>query len=85
MLHHVPSPELQDRLFSETRRVLRPGAVFAGTDSLTSWRWRLYHLFDTCVAVDPATLAERLERAGFVEAEVESNPWAFRFRARRPA
>ena len=29
MLHHVPSPEAQDRLFAEVQRVLRPGrAVF---------------------------------------------------------
>ncbi len=84
MLHHVPSPALQDRLLAETYRVLRPGGWFAGTDSRTSLRWRLYHLFDTCVPVDPSTFASRLERAGFVEATVDSNPWAFRFRARKP-
>lgn len=28
MLHHVPSPDLQDWLFAEVRRVLRPGAPF---------------------------------------------------------
>lgn len=28
MLHHVPTPALQDRLFAEAFRVLRPGAVF---------------------------------------------------------
>jgi hypothetical protein len=31
MLHHVPSPEIQDRLFGEVRRVLVPGATFDGT------------------------------------------------------
>jgi SAM-dependent methyltransferase len=84
MLHHVPSPELQDRLLAEVRRVLKPGAWFAGTDSLTSLRWRLYHLFDTCVAVDPDSFARRLTGAGFADATVDSNPWAFRFRARKP-
>ena len=84
MLHHVPSAELQDRLLAETYRVLKPGAWFAGTDSRTSLRWRLYHLFDTCVPVDPDGFAARLERAGFVEATVDANPWAFRFRARKP-
>ena len=84
MLHHVPSRELQDRLLAEVRRVLKPGAWFAGTDSLASLRWRLYHLFDTCVPVAPATFGQRLEQAGFVDATVDSNPWAFRFRARRP-
>jgi SAM-dependent methyltransferase len=33
MLHHVPTCELQDRLFKESRRVLRPGGVFAGSDA----------------------------------------------------
>ena len=84
MLHHVPSPDLQDRLLAETYRVLKPGAWFAGTDSRSSLRWRLYHLFDTCVPVDPDGFASRLERAGFVEAAVDANPWAFRFRARKP-
>ncbi len=84
MLHHVPSRELQDRLLAETYRVLKPGAWFAGTDSRTSLRWRLYHLFDTCVPVDPLTFGSRLEKAGFVDATVDSNPWAFRFRARKP-
>jgi ubiquinone/menaquinone biosynthesis C-methylase UbiE len=84
MLHHVPSAELQDRLLAETHRVLKPGAWFAGTDSRPSLRWRLYHLFDTCVPVDPETLPARLERAGFAEVSVDSNPWAFRFRARKP-
>src|SRR5688572_25875812 len=36
MLHHVQSAALQDRLFSEVRRVLRPGGVFVGSDSLSS-------------------------------------------------
>lgn len=36
MLHHVPSLDAQDQLFSEVARVLRPGGVFAGTDSLDS-------------------------------------------------
>jgi 16S rRNA A1518/A1519 N6-dimethyltransferase RsmA/KsgA/DIM1 with predicted DNA glycosylase/AP lyase activity len=33
MLHHVPSPALQDRLLAEVCRVLKPGGVFAGSDS----------------------------------------------------
>jgi ubiquinone/menaquinone biosynthesis C-methylase UbiE len=30
MLHHVPSPEQQDRLFTEATRVLRPGERLPG-------------------------------------------------------
>ena len=36
MLHHVPSVEAQDKLLAEVARDLRPGGVFAGTDSLDS-------------------------------------------------
>src|SRR5215468_2685692 len=64
MLHHVPSPALQDRLFAQACRVLRPGGVFAGTDSQPNWRFRLIHLFDTMVVVDPQTLPDRLRAAG---------------------
>jgi SAM-dependent methyltransferase len=85
MLHHVPSPKLQDRLFAEVARVLRPGAVFAGTDSLYSRRFGLLHIGDTMVMVDPDSLPARLERAGFGEARVDRDPNGsrFRFRARR--
>jgi SAM-dependent methyltransferase len=84
MLHHVSSAAMQDRLLAEVARLLRPGGVFAGTDSLYSFPFRLLHLFDTMVPVDPAGLPKRLEGAGFTEAQVETNPYAFRFRARRP-
>jgi SAM-dependent methyltransferase len=83
MLHHVASPALQDRLLAEVARVLRPGAAFAGTDSLYSFSFRLLHLFDTMVPVDPGGFGKRLEAAGFTEVQVDTNPWAFRFRARR--
>jgi SAM-dependent methyltransferase len=81
MLHHVPSPELQDRLFAEARRVLRPGGVFAGMDSLPSPRFRLLHLGDTMVTVDPETLPDRLRAAGFTDVEVTVGTNRFRFRA----
>jgi ubiquinone/menaquinone biosynthesis C-methylase UbiE len=83
MLHHVPSVELQDRLLSEVARVLRPGGVFAGVDSRYSPRFRMLHLFDTMVVVDPEGFPARLERAGFSEVRVDSNDRAFRFRARK--
>jgi SAM-dependent methyltransferase len=84
MLHHVPSSALQDRLVREAFRVLRPGGVFAGTDTLQSRAMRWLHVFDTLVPVDPATFAGRLTAAGFEHARVDSNPHAFRFRARKP-
>ncbi len=84
MLHHVQSKALQDRLLAEVARVLRPGGILAGTDSLPGRYFRLLHLFDTMVLVDPGTFPERLRVAGFTDIQVDVNPYAFRFRARRP-
>jgi ubiquinone/menaquinone biosynthesis C-methylase UbiE len=85
MLHHVPSRELQDKILREIWRVLKPGGVFAGSDSLPSFSMRLIHIGDTLVLVDPKTLGSRLEAAGFREVSVEPAGAAFRFRARRPS
>ena len=84
MLHHVPSSALQDRLLAEASRVLRPGGVFAGSDSTTSWLFRQFHRGDTLVPVDPETFPERLSRAGFEAVRVARARGAFRFRARKP-
>jgi ubiquinone/menaquinone biosynthesis C-methylase UbiE len=83
MLHHVPSRGAQDRLLAEVCRVLRPGGIFAGTDSRGSRGLQLVHYHDTFVPVDPLTFRGRLERAGFCEVSVEARRRAFRFRARR--
>ena len=83
MLHHVPSQQLQDQLFSEVRRVLRPGAVFAGTDSIPRIFLRLVHIGDTYVPIDSRTLRARLETAGFTNVEIEKGETRFRFRAWR--
>jgi len=83
MLHHVRSAELQDRLLREICRVIQPGAVFAGTDSLGSWVMRLLHTCDTLVPVDPETLPARLEAAGFTSISVIIDGRAFRYAARR--
>lgn len=84
MLHHVPSPALQDRLFAEALRTLAPGGLFAGSDSVSTPLFRLVHLGDVLVAVDPAGLGRRLEAAGFVDVRVDAERRAFRFRARKP-
>jgi SAM-dependent methyltransferase len=83
MLHHVPTPELQDCLFSEICRLVRPGGVLAGQDSLASDELRDLHTDDTYVPVDPTSLARRLQDAGFVDVDVDTNEYAVRFRARR--
>jgi len=85
MLHHVPSPELQDKLLAETCRVLRPGGTFAGSDSTPSFQWNLFHIFDTRVPADPETFPQRLEAAGFQDVNVHRFPGGFSFRALKPA
>jgi SAM-dependent methyltransferase len=85
MLHHVPSRALQDALFAEAARVLRPGGVFRGVDSQLSLRFRVLHIGDTMVVVDPGTLPARLTTAGFDDApEVGLMPdTRLRFTARK--
>lgn len=83
MLHHVPSQELQDQLFREAYRVLKPQASFVATDSRNSWSMRLFHIGDTMVLIDQNTIQSRLEQAGFREVVVELTPEVLRFRARR--
>lgn len=85
MLHHVPTVDLQDRLFAEALRVLRPGGVFAGSDSVTSLRFRVLHFRDTCNTVDPHTLPDRLRAAGFGDVAVEVRGGRLRWRAVKPA
>jgi ubiquinone/menaquinone biosynthesis C-methylase UbiE len=83
MLHHIPKPELQNALLRETRRVLKPGAQFAGVDSKNSWRMKLLHVGDILNVIDPDTFGARLESAGFEDIFIEATPRRFRFHARR--
>lgn len=73
MLHHVPSEELQDCLFAEAARVLRPGAPLVAVDSLANDDIRAFHEGDTYQPIDPETLPKRLEAAGFTGVEVRTN------------
>ncbi len=81
MLHHMPSAELQDRLFAEVHRMLRPGGHFVGTDSLDTDAIREFHVDDVFVPVDPRTLASRLEAVGFMNPRIDVGTYELRFRA----
>ena len=73
MLHHLPHPELQDRLFAEAYRVLVPGGVFCGSDNPgRGLKFRLIHLGDNRTVVDPTTLGVRLHGAGFEQARIRT-------------
>jgi ubiquinone/menaquinone biosynthesis C-methylase UbiE len=86
MLHHIPGRELQDRALSEFARVLQPGGVFAGTDSVgTGTLFKLIHIGDTLVLIDPDQFPSRLRGAGLSEPEVKRSNGTFRFRALKPA
>ena len=85
MLHHIPSVELQDRAFAEIARVLRPGGIFAGTDSVgEGWLFRAIHVGDILNLVNPDTLPGRLSAAGLVPGEVKRGRRSFRWRATKP-
>lgn len=84
VLHHMPSPEYQDRLFAEVSRVLRPGGVFVGQDSRDLDFIRAGHEDDTFVPVDPDEFPRRLSAAGLLDTRVEVADFHFLFSSRKP-
>jgi SAM-dependent methyltransferase len=69
MLHHVPTAEAQDRIFSELARVLRPGGVFVAADGHPRIEVDDFHEGDIYNPIHPDTLEERLGAAGFTDVE----------------
>jgi ubiquinone/menaquinone biosynthesis C-methylase UbiE len=86
MLHHIPEARLQDQVFTEVARVLRPGGTFAGTDSIgTGWLFKTIHIGDILRPIDPDGLPGRLQAAGLADPRVSRGGRSFRFRAVAPA
>ncbi len=83
MLHHVPTPELQDQLFAEVARVLRPGGTFVASDSVASDELASFHHDDVYNPVDPSKVEDRLVGAGFTSADVRWNEFGWAAHALR--
>lgn len=81
-LHHVPTAALQNKILAEALRVLRPGGVLIGSDSLASNDLHHFHADDTYNPVEPATLLTRLQTLGFAEITVIVD-WSVKFIARK--
>ena len=65
MLHHIPTAAGQNKLLAEALRVLRPGGVLIGSDSLPSDGLHHFHADDTYNPIEPSTLLVRLQTLGF--------------------
>lgn len=85
VLHHVESNAVQDSIFGELLRVLRPGGVLLGSDGYDDDRVRAAHVDDLFVPLDPETLPRRLSALGFADVRIDHGEYDFRFHARKPA
>lgn len=83
MLHHVPDDDLQDRVFAELARVLRPGGTLVAADGVADEATRAFHADDVYHPIDPATLEVRLAGAGFDQVRVGRHDMGWFCAARR--
>jgi len=72
MLHHLPTAQAQFRTLCEAFRVLRPGGVLVGADSVASQGLHEFHEGDTYNPIDPARLFVFLQAAGFAHVMVSA-------------
>ena len=83
MLHHLPTQGLQFATLCEAFRVLRPGGVLLGADSLASQGLHEFHEGDTYNPIDPARLLVYLQAAGYSPVTLTVGD-VMRFTARKP-
>jgi hypothetical protein len=83
MLHHLPTQALQFATLCEAFRVLRPGGVLVGADSLASQGLHEFHEGDTYNPIDPARLLLYLQAAGYAPVTLTVGD-VVQFTARKP-
>jgi SAM-dependent methyltransferase len=83
MLHHVPTAELQDALFGEVLRCLRPGGLLIASDGVANDDFEAMHTDDIYNPIDPSTLDDRLRRIGFTDVDVRFDAYVWACHARR--
>jgi hypothetical protein len=80
LLAGVPTLALQNKILSEAFRVLRPGGVLIGSDSLPSNDLHHFHADDTYNPIEPAALLTRLRTIGFQRIAIVVD-WSAKFAA----
>ena len=83
VLHHLKSAELQDRMFAEVLRVLRPGGVFLVFEVNDGWLHRIGHIKSTFTPLKPSSALARLTLAGFSRISVDFRRGGYRLSAMR--
>ncbi|MGO9560079.1 MAG: class I SAM-dependent methyltransferase [Acidimicrobiales bacterium] len=83
MLHHVPTTAQQNQLLAEALRVLQPGGVLIGSDSLPSNDLHHFHEGDTYNPIEAGSFVARLQTIGFERVTVDAW-WMLRFLAYAP-
>lgn len=84
MLHHLPTHGQQFATLAEAFRLLRPGGVLIGADSLASQELHTFHEGDTYNPIDPARLLVFLQAAGFARVTLAVD-LGLRFIAHKPS
>ena len=84
VVHHLQSPELQDRMFAEVFRVLRPSGVFLAFEIPDTWINRAAHFRSTFTPITPGSAFVRLNAVGFDRVSVDFRRAGFRVCALRP-
>jgi len=80
----VLTDEERNALFGNVARLLRPGGIFVGQDSLDLEPIRAAHDDDTFTPVDPDQMKDRLAAAGFGATKTDVVGFHFRFVSQKP-